>query len=235
MIRTERRPFAPPLRSAMHLAEYKRCFDIFICGGTQHFAQLRALLPKLMPYGTVHLASSFLSEIDLHELHGLYDVLHMPRHSPDGYHNFELFSIRDINRLAAAPWFIKLDADVDLDPAWIGYVEESIAAHPDAVLFGPRRGNVDVDVELHNVMGRDIRVHAGKKVIGGFYVGRTSYFKEHLRLMDELHATLAARAVGTKFRGNEDTLRSLLVHATGAGDRLHVRDSGGRIRIEGRA
>ncbi len=220
----------------MLVSDYKRCFDIFLCGGTQHFVQLRRLLPKLLPYGTVHLASSFLSEIDLHELHGLYDVLHEPRHSRDGYHNFELFSIRDINRLAAAPWFIKLDADVDVDPGWIGYVERSIAAQPDAVLFGPIRGNIDVNVELYGVLGRDIKVTNGKKVIGGFYAGRTSYFKEHLHLMDELHLTIA-RDNGsrpTKFRGNEDTLRSLLVHATGDGGRLHVFDCGGLIRIEGR-
>jgi len=220
----------------MLVSDYKRCFDIFLCGGTQHFAQLRHLLPKLLPYGTVHLASSFLSQIELHELHGLYDVLHTPRHSRDGYYNFELFSIRDINRLATAPWFIKLDADVDVDPGWIGYVEESIAAHPDAVLFGPIRGNVDINAELHGVLGHDIKVTNGKKVIGGFYVGRTAYFKKHLRLMDALHTTLASRAGAkpAKFRGNEDTLRSLLVHATGAGDRLHVCDCRGLIRIEGR-
>ena len=35
-----------------------------------------------------------------------------------------------------------------------------------------------------------------------------------------------------KFRGNEDTLRSLVVHAVGAGDQLHVFDSQGRVRID---
>ena len=33
------------------------------------------------------------------------------------------------------------------------------------------------------------------------------------------------------FEGNEDTLRSLIVHAVGAGDRLRVIDSRGRVRI----
>ena len=33
------------------------------------------------------------------------------------------------------------------------------------------------------------------------------------------------------FPGNEDTLRSLVVHAVGAGDRLHVLDSQGRVQI----
>ena len=35
-----------------------------------------------------------------------------------------------------------------------------------------------------------------------------------------------------KFQGNEDMLRSLVVHAVGAGDRLHIFDSQGRVRID---
>lgn len=248
------------------MPDYKRRFDIFICGGSQHFELLKPLLPKLQPYGTVHLASSFLSEIDLYELHGLYDVLHTPRHSPDGYHNFELFSIRDINRIATAPWFIKLDADVTVEPDWISYVEECIAAHPDAVLFGPRKGNVDVTLEISGALVRrmlqqDIRVQNGHKVIGGFYVGQTEFFKQHRRFMDIVHELLWCFDNGVRrhpsphpelwpgrrpphrarlnitgrspnFRGNEDTLRNLVVHAVGAGDRLHVFDARGRIRID---
>lgn len=244
---------------------YKARFDIFICGGSQHFTLLKTLLPKLLPYGTVHLGSSFLSEIDLYELHGLYDVLHEPQHDPDGYHNFELFSIRDINRVATAPWFVKLDADVDVEPDWITYVEECIAAHPDAVLFGPRKGNVDVTFEIsgalvRKMLQRDIRVANGQKVIGGFYVGNTAFFKQHKRFMDVVHellwcyengvrrhpspnpdlwrgrpprrANLRISGKSPNFRGNEDTLRNLVVHAAGAGDRLHVVDSRGRIRID---
>jgi hypothetical protein len=244
--------------------DYKQRFDIFICGGSQHVEALARLLPKLLPYGTVHLASSYLSEIDLFALHGLYDVLHTPRYSRDGYHNFELFSIRDINRIATAPHFIKLDADVEVEHEWIAYVEECIAARPDAVLFGPRRGNVDVTWEIsgplvRRMLQRDIHVSHGNKVIGGFYVGQTAFFKENLRLMNVVHefvwcfengvrrrpspnpeywpgrpprrARLTVSGGSPNFRGNEDTMRSLVVHAAGAGDRLHVLDSGGRIRI----
>jgi hypothetical protein len=248
----------------MRITDYKQRFDIFICGGTRHVESLERLLPKLQPYGTVHLASSFLTEIDLFHLHGLYDVLHTPRHSRDGYQNFELFSIRDINRIASAPWFVKLDADVELECDWMSYVEECIAARPDVVLFGPRKGNVDVTWEIsgplvRRMLRKDIHVSHGNKVIGGFYVGRTEFFKQHLRLMDLVHeltwcfengvrrhpsphpehwpakpsrrARLTVQGGSPNFTGNEDTLRSLVVHAAGAGDRLHVFDSRGRIRI----
>lgn len=174
----------------------------------------------------MHLASSFLTDDDLCTLSGLYDVLHTPRHSTDAYYNFELFTIRDINRLAIAPWFIKLDADIELQDDWIDYVEECIEAHPDAVLFGPRRGNVDVTFDI----SAEIRVTNGVKVIGGFYVGRTAFFKANQRFMDDIHMLMSRNGSG-RFRGNEDTLRSLVVHAAGAGDKLHVFDSGGRVRI----
>src|SRR2546421_13044246 len=124
------------------MKEYKKLFDIFVCGGSQHVRMLKPLLAKLAPYGKVHLASCFLSNGDMHQLRGLYDVLHTPQHSPDGYCNFELFAIRDINRLAMAPHFVKLDADIYLRPDWIKYVEERIARCPDAVLFGPGKGDV---------------------------------------------------------------------------------------------
>jgi len=248
----------------MRILDYKQQFDIFICGGSQHVEALKVLLPKLQPYGTVHLGSSFLTEVDLYELHNLYDVLHTPRHSPDGYRNFELFSIRDINRLATTPYFVKLDADIEIEPDWIVYVEECIAAHPDAVLFGPRKGNVDVTYEIsgplvRRMLRQDIRVMHGEKVIGGFYVGQTAFFKEHLRMMDIVHelvwcfengvrrrpspypeywsgkpsrrARLTIHSGSPTSRANEDTLRSLVVHAAGASDRLHVFDSRGRVRI----
>lgn len=248
------------------MADYKRRFDVFVCGGSQHVGLLEPLLARLRPYGTVHLASCFLSDDDLARLRGLYDVLHTPRHSPEGYTNFELFVIRDINRLAAAPYFVKLDADVQLAPDWVEYVEESIAAHPDAVLFGPRRGNVDVNFQLsgalvRRLLGRDVRVKDAPKVIGGFYVGRTDFFKEHRRFMDIVHefmwcfrdgvrrrpsvnpgywppdgqegsdGPITMTGLSRNFQGNEDTLRSLVVHAVGAGGRLRVIDSGGRVHI----
>lgn len=222
---------------------YKDQFDVFVCGGSQHVPLLQLLLRTLQPYGTIHLASSFFTTEELRQLQGLYDVLHEPKHSDDGYANFELFSIRDINRLARAPHFIKLDADVHLEPDWIRYVEEALEAHPDAVLFGPRRGNVAINFEISGIpvrqrLNRDLIVRDGCKVIGGFYVGQTAFFKTHQTFMRILHEFLwypngAIKVVGQgpNFRGNEDTLRSLVVHAAGAGDRLHVVDSKGRIKI----
>lgn len=246
------------------MKDYKQLFDVFICGGSQHVGMLKPLLEKLQPYATVHLASSFLSNADLAQLRGRFDVLHNPRHSPDGYHNFELFSIRDINRLATAPYFIKLDADIHLEPDWIDYVEEAIAVHPDAVLIGPRKGNCNISFEIsgapvRRLLEQDIFVSDAQKIIGGFYVGKTSFFKQHQRFMEIVHEfmwcyeggvrhqppihpdywprqvssqRIKVKGSSAKFRGNEDTLRSLVVHAVGAGDRLHVFDSQGRVRID---
>jgi hypothetical protein len=133
------------------------------------------------------------------------------------------------------------------------------------VLFGPRKGNVDVSLEISGALVRrllrqDVRVTNGPKVIGGFYVGRTEFFKQHLRFMDLVHellwcyedgvrrhpspapehwpgrpaqrARLTVKGRSPNFRGNEDTLRNLVVYATGAGDRLHIVDPRGRIRID---
>jgi hypothetical protein len=255
-----------PSAVASRMKDYKKQFDVFICGGTQHLGTLKPLLVKLHPYGKVHLASCFLSNDDLNQLRGLYDVLHMPRHSPDGYRNFELFSIRDINRLATAPFFVKLDADVHLEQDWIEYVEECIAAHSEIVLFGPMKGNVDITFRISGAIVRqllkqEIHVTNACKVIGGFYVGATSFFKEHKRFMDVVHELMWCYKDGVRYRprlnpaywppdeqtshepvsviggsenfqGNEDTLRSLVVHAVGAGNRLRVFDSRGRVRID---
>jgi hypothetical protein len=250
------------------MKRYQKQFDIFICGGSQHVRMLKPLLVKLQPYGRVHLASCFLSHADLQHLRGLYDVLHTPRHSPDGYCNFELFSIRDINRLATAPYFIKLDADIHLEPDWIKYVEACIDASSDVVLFGPRQGNVNITCQVSGALVRqllqqDIQITDACKVIGGFYVGETSFFKQHQRLMDVVHELLWCYKDGIRYRpslhpeywppdeqasrepitvlggsrnfqGSEDTLRSLIVHAVGAGHRLRVFDSQGRVRIDRR-
>jgi hypothetical protein len=249
------------------MGEHQDQFDIFVCGGSQHVGMLKPLLARLRPFGKVHLGSCFLSNADLGELRGLFDVLLEPRHSPDGYRNFELFCIRDINRLASAPYFIKLDADVDLAPDWIDYVEDSVAAFPDAVLIGPRKGNIDITLELsgalvRRLLNQDIRVSNALKVTGGFYVGKTSFFKEQRRFMDLVHEFLWCFRDGRRWRpspnpqywppearansepitiigrserfqdpGNEDALRSLVVHAVGAGERLRVIDSRGRVLI----
>jgi hypothetical protein len=250
------------------MTELKQRFDIFICGGSQHVDLLEPLLARLMPYGTVHLASSFLSEDDIGRLHSRYDVLHRPPHSLDGYANFELFCTKDVYRLAAAPYFIKLDADVTLSDDWIKYVEACIADYPHAVLMGPWKGDVDIDVELsgeaiRRQLRRDVRVTGGLKVIGGFCVARTAFFKEQIALLEVIHeGVLSAQrgdaaqprglepgrhsrewprrgpiAVRGRFgkRGSlcsEDTLRSLVVHAVDASDRLRVIDSAGRIRLD---
>jgi hypothetical protein len=247
------------------MTSYKELYDIFVCGGSGHVRQLIPLLRKLLPYGKVHLGSSFLSAADLVELRGLYDVLQQPRHSEDGYCNFELFCIRDINQLASAPYFIKLDADVKVEPDWIEYVEEGIASHPDAVLFGPRKGNNDINFTLSGALvrqhlQRDIQVSNALKVGGGFYVGQTAFFKEHQRLMDLIHEFMWCFENGKRvhpsirpeywrhlndqgnepvtlighsknFLGNEDMLRSLVVHAAGAADRLRILESRDRVRI----
>lgn len=246
---------------------YKDMYDIFICGGSQHFEKLRALLPKLRPFGRLHLASITLSERELSELRGCYDVLHRPRHERDGYLNFNLFCIRDLNRLATAPHFIKLDADVSAREDWVNYVDESLRAHPDAVLFGIKEGLARVNVQLagplvRRKLGGEISVSDGRKVIGGFYVGQTAFFKRHDRLMQLAHEFLYCFRDGRRCRpsarpeewpeatelpagsftlgghfqdlhkiGNEDTLRSLVVHAAGAAERMHILDSAGRLSV----
>jgi hypothetical protein len=250
------------------MTEFKQRFDIFICGGSQHVNLLEPLLERLMPYGTVHLASSFLSEDDIGRLRGRYHVLHRPTHSLDGYANFELFCMKDIYRLAAAPYFIKLDADVTLSEDWIEYVEACIADHPHAVLMGPWRGDVDIDVELSGApirrqLRRDVRITGGLKVIGGFCVARTAFFKEQIALLEIIHEGLlcSQRGEATRPRAlepephsserpprepitvrgrvgkrgspcSEDTLRSLVVHAVDASDRLRVIDSAGRVCLD---
>jgi len=212
------------------MKDYKNLLDVFICGGSQHVAMLEPLLGRLHPFGRVHLASSFLSEDDIRRLEGLYDVLHRPRHSPDGYRNFELFSIKDINRLATAPFFVKLDADIELAEDWVEYVEECIEARPNAVLFGPWKGSHEINADLSDalarqLLGRPVRVKNAPKVIGGFYVARTSFFHEHSRVFEAAHEHWCSR-------DGEDTLRNTVVHALGAGDRLHVIDPRGRVRMD---
>ena len=118
----------------------KQKYDIFICGGALHYQCLRNLLPSVARFGNLHLASISLNTDELAHLSIYCDSIHHPRHDPDGYRNFNLFCTRDINRLARAPYFIKLDADVLLSEDWIDYVDGTIDREPDAVLFGPTPG-----------------------------------------------------------------------------------------------
>ncbi len=251
------------------MTDYKNQYDIFICGGSKHVEGLKELLPKLYPFGRVHLGSITLTKPEREELRRYYDVLHEPRHDPEGYINYNLFCIRDINRLARGAYFIKLDADVDLSDDWIDYVKEAVAAHPEAVLFGPVQGGCPIDVDLSGAvvrrkLGRDIRVVEGQKVTGGFYVGKTSFFRRHDVVMQTIHAFLygvkkdwsywsndhietsgawvgahqqaellvAFKGVSCRHLhkiGDEDTMRSLTVHAVQASGRIRVLDSAGRI------
>ncbi len=247
--------------------DYKSKYDIFICGGTQHFAMLQALLPLLHPFGTIHLGSIVLTAKELKELRPYYDVLHQPRYHEQGYRNFELFCIRDINRLASAPHFIKLDADIYLRSDWVNYVDRNLSRHNEAVLFGPDEGFTNITMELsgrlvEQKLGRTLSVSNGRKVTGGFYVGQTAFFKRHDQFMQAVHELLycfrdgqrifpspqpedwpdvdeqsnnqvSLRVTPDSLWGTscEDVLRSLVVHAQGAGDRLFVFDDEEKIRV----
>jgi len=211
---------------------YKEKYDIFICGGSRHFPQLQALLPQLYPYGRLHLGSSILSGAEVMELSGHFDHLHTPRYDPDGYANFKLFCTREINRLARATYFIKVDADVSLSEDWIEYVDRIVRERANAVLFGPKEGVARINVErtgslVRKKLGQEIRVKDGRKAVGGFYVGETAFFQQHDQFMQNVYDLLYSNPQ----QSSEDTLRSLVVHAAGAGDRLLIRDSRGMIVI----
>ncbi len=211
---------------------HKDKYDFFICGGSRHFSQLKTLLPLLAPFGRLHLGASFLTAAESRELSQYCDHLHAPRYHQDGYVNFKLFCIRDINRLARAPYFIKLDADVSLSEDWIEYVDRGIREHPQAVLFGAKEGVARINLELTGTavreqLGQEIRVNGKRKVVGGFYVGETEFFKRHNQFMQNVHDWLYPNPR----QSSEDTLRSLVVHAVGAGDKLLILDSQSRIVI----
>jgi hypothetical protein len=263
------RPLAEvqPLARHWQRVDYKKKYDIFICGGSEHFRMLRALLPKLYPFGRLHLASITLTDSQLRELRPYYDHLHKPQHDPDGYLNFNLFCIRDLHRHAQAPFFIKLDADAALQDDWIDWVERGVAEHPEAVLLGIKEGVAKINFELsgplvRQKLGSDICITDGRKVIGGFCVGQTAFFQQHHRFMQIIHELCYCFEDGRRHRpsphpeewheadgadhsafqlagdyrnlqviGNEDTLRSLVVHALGAADRLLVLDSQEVIRV----
>ena len=168
-------------------------FDIFINGGSQHFEQLKDLLPKLHPFGRVHFASISLDDREIQELAPHFDVLHRPSHDTRGrgYFNHLLYCTREINALATGKWFVKTDADTSLRDDWFEYVEKGTRERPDAALFGVRRGlgiNVSITGELaRRRLGADVRIERGKKVCGAFYVGNTAFFKQHDRLHQDVH------------------------------------------------
>jgi hypothetical protein len=190
---------------------FQQKYDIFICGGVYHFHRLHNLLPRLAGFGTIHLASISLNEEERASLADLCDFIHQPRHDPDGYRNFNLFCIRDINRLAVAPYFIKLDADLLLAEDWIDYVEETILQQPEVVLFGPTPGIYPVDVDLsgplvEGLLGRKFIVPQRVKVHGRFYVGQSSFFRKHNRAMQTIHELLYCFRNGRRIRPRLETL-----------------------------
>lgn len=183
----------------------KARFDIVVCGGSEQFAELRRLLPAVSPFGTVHLASSYLKPDQVDALRPWIDVLHEPRHNPDGYENFRLFCINDLNRIGSAPHFIKVDTDVELADDWIEYVEECLEASPDAVLFGTHQGSNKINYDIsgplvRHKLGGDVRVREQVKVNGSFYVGDTAFFREHDATMQILHDLIYAFQDGRRSR-----------------------------------
>ncbi len=211
---------------------YKEKYDIFICGASRHFSQLKTLLPQLYPYGRLHLGSSILSGAEVAELSQHCDYLHTPNYDQDGYVNFKLFCTREINRLARAPHFVKVDADVSLSENWIEYVDRGVHEHASAVLFGTKEGVARINLErtgslVREKLGQEICVKDGRKVVGGFYVGETAFFQRHDQFMQRAYDLLYS----DPRQSSEDTLRSLVVHAVGAGDRLMILNSLGRIVI----
>lgn len=183
----------------------RHSYDIFVCSGAPQFEDLRALLPKLRPHGSLHVCSSFLTETQLEEVAPLADHIHQPRHSDDPYTNFNLFCIRDLARHASAPHFIKLDTDMRLRPGWISYVEECLSGRPDTVLFGTHAGTNRVDYDIsgplvRRQLGADVRVKKGLKVNGGFYVCNTSFFQKHDRTLQLLHDFVYAFEGGRRVR-----------------------------------
>ncbi|MFT4588749.1 MAG: hypothetical protein ACI8QF_002855 [Limisphaerales bacterium] len=223
-------------------------FDIFICGGDQHLAGLERLLPRLHPHGRVHLAAITLSESSLDRLRANYDVLHRPRFCENGYNNFARFCVEDINRLASARHFIKLDADICLESKWIDYARMAVMRRPDAALLGPFVGvsplNLRIDgPEIHRRFGAAISAVGKLKIRGGFYIGRTEVFKSIAADMSVIHRTIRdfLDGVGNAMvkgplhslpdHAPEDVIRSLALHVTGNGDRIVEARCAGEIRL----
>jgi hypothetical protein len=199
--------------------------------------------------------------MELEKLTPHCDIIHRPEHESDSYLNFNLFCIRDINSLAQAPYFIKLDADVSLRSGWIECVDMGLAEYPGAVLLGIKEGLAKINIEMsgaliERMIGKNIRVIDGRKLIGGFYVGRTAFFKRHNQMMQNLHELFYCFREGRRHLatfqpevwaeagsdndeafclkgdfhnlqriGNEDTLRSLTIHAAGAGEQMFLLNS----------
>lgn len=180
-------------------------FDIFISGADKHVNKLQKLMPRLKSCGTVHLVSSFLSQESIAKLQGLFDVIHEPHFSDDGYTNFKLFNLLEIDRFISQPWFIKIDADVELSKDWLTYVNKTIREHPELVLFGPRQGMRPLTWEISGesvraVFDQDILVSGEVKVAGGFYCGKSSFFQKNKKKLSVLTEFIFCFKDGNKIR-----------------------------------
>lgn len=219
-------------------------YDIFIAGGAYHFARLRALLPLLAPYGRVHLASITLNQGEKDALRPYCYRIHTPAYDPDGYRNFNLYCTRDINRLAESEYFIKLDADVELDAGWIRYLDDYIQQFPDIVQFGPAAHPLTVSLvgpKVEQLLGKAVRLDRVQKLVGSFYVGKTSFFKRHDAKMQALHELTFQSDDTAGFQADgqldgirtvcaEDVVRSIIVHLYGGCQSMAVVPSQGLIR-----
>jgi len=213
--------------------DYKSRYDIFITGHSRDFKRVREMLPLLRPYGTLHLASSFFAEWELGELARLCDFVHRPAHHPDnGYRNFSRFCVRDIDRIATAPWVIKVDADTELADGWIRYVDEATAAHPGAALIGPGVDPEFIDVSIFGPkaverLGSHLDVRGKPKVVGGFYISRGDFYRANYGIMQAIHELAGERnercvtVSGFNYRDSEDHARNMTAYFLGA-PVLHV-------------
>jgi hypothetical protein len=149
--------------------------------------------------------SSFLHPNEVRALEPWFDYLHQPFHDEDGYRNFRLFCIRDLHRVVTAPHFIKIDTDVELADDWIEYVDETLTTYPELILFGPHGGTRKLDYDISGPfvqrrLGRPVKVRAGLKVNGSFYVGQTAFFQEHDEAMQGIHECLYQFRDGRRVR-----------------------------------
>ena len=224
--------------------------DIFITSGRGQFDALQSLLPRLTPHGRVHLFSSYLTPEQIHSIEKSVHAVHRPTYHERGYKNFRMACNRDINRLARGPYFVKLDTDVTLASTWTSYISQVIRDSPELVLFGPRGGKNMLNVELNgpvirSLFGKDVSLKNAQKVAGGFYVGKTSFWKEHDEVIQKFVAMNAdenrpppeqlANSAHQEYvpweKESDDKMRSTLAHLLGPDHGVAVIPSKGLILV----
>ncbi len=187
--------------------------DIFVAGGSQHTTNLHVLLPQLHQIGRVQFSPICMTSFDICKLRPYVDVVVSSRYAGTCYQQFNLFCIRDINYLARAPFFLKIDADVILAEGWLAYLDSLIERCRSSILAGPTQGRIPINfsvdsTELSKILGRPIHIRGSPKVVGHFYVANTAFFKEHDRAMITIHDLLYCHRRGVRVRPKPD--RSLL-------------------------